>query len=173
MLGCRIRQLFSWLLLIGSLMLGIAFGLGIFNSPTAQAAIQQLEEAPGQMVYQTRHTVKDQFGDRWQWIAFKRQLSNGQSTLELRMVALPGVDEIDRTQPLVFSDPFGQILTASFSEEAPLASNVGQYELRSLLADLSPEIPWKLTVKTLKTPEVKFSISPLFIQELHQLDQFG
>ena len=54
MMACRIRQIFSWVLLLGALVLGIVLGLGILNPPSAAATVQQLEEAPGQMVYQSR-----------------------------------------------------------------------------------------------------------------------
>ncbi len=54
MMTCRIRQIFSWVLLLGALVLGIFLGLGILNPPSAAATIRQLEEASGQMVYQSR-----------------------------------------------------------------------------------------------------------------------
>ena len=48
---CRTRQIFSWLMLLGAILLGLLFGLGILNPPSAAAAIRQLEEKPGQIVY--------------------------------------------------------------------------------------------------------------------------
>lgn len=50
-MGCRIRKIFSWLLLLGAIVLGVFLGLGLLNPPSAAAAIRQLEEAPGQVVY--------------------------------------------------------------------------------------------------------------------------
>jgi hypothetical protein len=49
-MGCRTRQILSWLLLFGAIVLGILLGLGVFNPPSAAAAIRQLEESPGQIV---------------------------------------------------------------------------------------------------------------------------
>lgn len=49
--------------------MGIWFGLSLFNTPNAAATIRQLEEAPGQQVYQTRQTLYDQHGNPWQAIA--------------------------------------------------------------------------------------------------------
>jgi hypothetical protein len=52
-------------------MLAWVVTLNVAIAP-AQAAMRQLEEAPGQMVYQSRQTLKDQQGNSWQAIAFKR-----------------------------------------------------------------------------------------------------
>jgi hypothetical protein len=185
MLGCRIRQALSWLLLLGTLILGIAFGLGVFNAPSAHAVIWQLEEAPDQVLYQTRQGVKDQFGDSWQIIAFKRQYPDGQERLQLRLVGFPidsklkaarKIFRLDPTQPLDFINVFGQTLTAAVSDEVPSEVNVGQYNLRSVLSELAPEIPWTMMVSTL-TPEgisgeaIKLHLFPLWLQEWHRLDQ--
>ena len=99
-MGCRIRQFLSRLLLLGAILLGLTWGLGFWKVPSATAAIRQLEEAPGQIVYQSRQALKDQQGNTWQAIAFKRVLPSGKSSFELRLVGFPGVVTIDRSQPL-------------------------------------------------------------------------
>ncbi|MBK1989054.1 DUF3122 domain-containing protein [Sphaerospermopsis aphanizomenoides BCCUSP55] len=43
--------------------------LGIFTATNAGATIQQLEEAPGQVVYQSRQSLKEQHGKTWQFLA--------------------------------------------------------------------------------------------------------
>ncbi|MCX7595148.1 MAG: hypothetical protein N2235_15590 [Fischerella sp.] len=48
---CRIKKLLSWILLLGALVLLILLGLGTFSSPPAVAAINTIEEAPGQILY--------------------------------------------------------------------------------------------------------------------------
>lgn len=177
MLGCRIRRFLSGFLLLGALIIGIAFALGVLNPLSAQAAIQRLEEAPGQTVYQSRQMARDQWGKHWQIIAFKRLYPDGNNRLELRLIGFPDVPEIDRTQPLVLTDAFGGTLTANPSDEAPPEPNVGQYDLRSLLSKLVPEIPWRMTVQTLnlegiERDGIKLPLSPLWIQEWHRLDAF-
>lgn len=91
---CRIRKIASWLLLLGALLLVMLLGLGMVNIPSANATVRQLEEAPGQVVYQSRQTLKDQHGNSWQSIAFKRIRPNAESSFELRLVGFPGVVEI-------------------------------------------------------------------------------
>jgi len=168
---CRMRKLFSWLLLLGVLVLAVLLGWGLLNPPSAAAAIRQLEEAPGQIVYQSRQTLKDQHGTGWQAIAFKRIRPNGQSSFELRLVGFPGVVEIDRSQPLTLINSLGKTLTAVdasstiFTEVTKPEPNVGQYDLQPLLPQLQMGIPLKLTLPTLSGEPVNLSISPLLIEE--------
>lgn len=170
-MGCRIRQLFSWLLLLGAIILAVLLGLGVLNAPSAAAAIRQLEEAPGQVVYQSRQTLKDQHGTSWQAIAFKRLRPNGQTSLELRLVGFPGVVEIEHSQPLTLIDSLGKTFTASdsssaiFTDVAQPDPNVGQYDLEPVLSQLSTVLPLKLTLLTTHNQIISLSVSPALIQE--------
>ncbi|MEG4294054.1 DUF3122 domain-containing protein [Microcoleus sp. C2C3] len=87
---------------IQTILIGLAIWfcllVGLGQSPTI-AAIRELEEAPGQMVYQSRQTLIDQNGHNWQAIAFKRISPDNQTSFDLRLVGFPGVVKIDRTQP--------------------------------------------------------------------------
>jgi hypothetical protein len=171
MMGCRIRKIFSWLLLLGAIVLGVFLGLGLLNPPSAAAAIRQLEEAPGQVVYQSRQTLKDQHGNGWQAVAFKRIRSDGQSSFELRLVGFPGVVEIDRSQPLTLTNSFGKTLTATdassniFTEVTQPEPNVGQYDLQPLLPQLQVGIPLKLTLPIVNGEAVNLPVSPALIKE--------
>jgi hypothetical protein len=97
----RVQQFVAGVLLLGTVVWGLWLGLwGGLIIPSAEAAIQQLEEAPGQLLYQSRRSLKDQHGNRWQAIAFKRSRADGRAFVYLRLVGFPGVVEIDRTQPV-------------------------------------------------------------------------
>lgn len=165
------KKVLSWLLLLGALMLGIWLGLGLFNPPSAAAAIRQLEEAPGQRVYQSRQTLKDQHGNSWQAIAFKRIRPDATTTVALRLVGFPGVATIDRSQPLTLTSSLGQTLTAAdasgqiFTDEAAPEPNVGQYDLQPLLPDLRAEIPLRLTLPTADGEAIILNVPTGLIQE--------
>jgi|JFJP01.1.fsa_nt_gi Protein of unknown function (DUF3122). len=175
MLGCRVRQFFSRLLLLGALVLSVFLGLGIVTTPQASATIRQLEEAPGQVVYQSRETLKDQQENTWQAIAFKRILPNGKTSLELRLVGFPGMVEIDHTQPLLLTNSMGKTLTAAdissriFTDPTNSESNVAQYDLQPLLTQLQVEIPLKLTLPTRGGEAINLSVPPSFVQEWQTL----
>ncbi|HEY9620862.1 MAG TPA: DUF3122 domain-containing protein [Crinalium sp.] len=170
-MGCRIRRLFSWFLLLGAIALGVLWSLGILNPPSAAAAIRSLEEAPGQMVYQSRQTITDQHGNRWQTIAFKRIRPDGNTSFELRLVAFPGVVAIDRSQPLTLTTSLGNTLFAMdtsddlFTERDRPEPNVGQYNLQPLLPQLHAEIPLTLTLPMLQDDSIHLSIPSSLVQE--------
>ncbi|MBE9109219.1 DUF3122 domain-containing protein [Nodosilinea sp. LEGE 07298] len=165
------KKAFSWLLWLAALILGIWLGLGLFNPPSAAAAIRQLEEAPGQVVYQSRQTLKDQHGNSWQAIAFKRILSDGSTSVALRLVGFPGVAAIDRSQPLTLTDSLGKTLTAAddsgqiFTDAAAPEPNVGQYDLQPILPQLQAEIPLRLTLPTMDGDTIVLKVPSALIAE--------
>ena len=60
---CRIRQFLSQLVLAIAIVLLLFIGLDNFTTQPALASIRQMEEAPGQILIQSRHTLKDEQGD--------------------------------------------------------------------------------------------------------------
>lgn len=165
------RKFFSWLLLAGALILEILLGFGLLNPPSAAAAIRQLEESPGQMVYQSRQTLNDQQGNSWQAIAFKRIRLDGQTSFALRLVGFPGVTTLDCSQPLILTDSLGKTLTAiddsgeMFTDEVAPKPNIGQYNLQPVLSQLEAAIPLQLTLPTIDGNSVSLTVSPTLIAE--------
>jgi hypothetical protein len=143
----------------------------MLDAPKASAAIRQLEEAPGQMVYQSRQTLTDRHGNSWQTVAFKRISPHGETSFELRLVGFPGVVEIDRSQPLTLTNSLGKTLTAAdassniFTEAATPEPNVGQYDLQPLLPQLQTEIPLQLSMPTIGGEAVRLSVPSSLVEE--------
>lgn len=117
-----------------SLLLLVALSLSI--APTAaQARIQQQTEKPGQVVYQARHTLKDNAGDAWQVIFYKRiQQETGTANTNLRLAGFPGAVEFLHPANLVITTARGDILNAPdrFADESP-APNIGEYQLNAVV----------------------------------------
>jgi len=129
----KVRKIISILLLI---ILPILLVWGTPDS--AIAAIREQQEAPGQMLYQSRHTLKDNTGSSWQLILFKR-IKNGEvENVNLRLVGFPDAAEVSHPQPLKITTSRGAVFEATdeFAEKAP-APNVGQYQLTEILPKLS------------------------------------
>jgi len=175
MIGFFIRKIFIQFLLLTTLVLTVLLGLGISTTPDTVAVIRQLEEAPGQIVYQSRQTLNDQHGNSWQAIAFKRVSPNNKTSFELRLVGFPGVVEIDRSQPLLLTNSMGEKLTAAdnssiiFTDLSAPESNVGEYDLQPLLPQLQPELPLGLTLPTIDGEAIQLSVPPSFVQEWQTL----
>ena len=171
MIGHSIGKIFFQLLLIAVLSFTVFVESELFTTQDAVAAISQLEEAPGQIVYQARQTLKDRYGNSWQAIAFKRVPPNGKATFELRLVGFPGVTVIDRRKPLLLTDSMGKTLIAHdtsstiFTDLAAPEPNVGQYNLQPLLAQLQAEIPLELTIAAIDSEAINLSVPPSFVEE--------
>jgi hypothetical protein len=165
----QIRRVFSRLLLVGAIAIFALIGLGILDAPSASAAIRQLEESPNQMVYQSRQSLKDQHGNTWQTVAFKRTRPDGNSSFELRLVGFPNMAAIDHTQSLTLTNSLGKTLKANdtssniFKEVTP--PNIGQYDLQPLLSELRAEIPLQLFVPDLSGKEIRLAVPPSLVAE--------
>lgn len=156
-------------------LLGFCLLSGLFYSPPADAAIRQLEEAPGQFVYQSRATLPDQHSNTWQAIAFKRIRPDDSTVLALRLVGFPGIAEIDRERPLTLTNSLGKTLTAEdasqkiFTDATAPEANVDQYDLAPIVSALTAVVPWQLSLPTLDGEPVKLSVPPTLIQEWQTL----
>ncbi len=154
------------IVLVSSCLLGVVFG-----ATPAFAAIQTIEEAPGQVLYQTRHTLPDQHDNQWQAIAFNRVRPDGSTSFYLRLVGFPGVAEIDRSQPLTLTTSLGKRLTANdasskmFTDASAPEPNIGQYDLKPIVATLQPVIPLQLSLPTVGASPIRLSVSPSIVQE--------
>ncbi|MGC9524287.1 MAG: DUF3122 domain-containing protein [Limnospira sp.] len=104
----------------------------------AIAVIQEQQEAPGQMLYQSRHTLKDNTGSSWQLVLFKRIKDGAVENINLRLVGFPDAAEVAHPQGLKITTSGGTVFEAidEFAEKAP-APNVGQYNLTYILPQLS------------------------------------
>lgn len=111
----------------------------VFCSP-ATALLRQHHEAPNVLRYHAQDSLKDSDGNTWQVILFPENIER-QTRYYLRLVGFPGIKSFAHPQPLEIITSQGNILTAidAYAESAP-ATNVGQYELTSLISNskLSP-----------------------------------
>ena len=167
---CRFKILsLRWLLpvcLCGLLLVG--------NALPAFAVVTQIEEYPGQMLYQSRQSLQDQDGNPWKAIAFKRIHPEGSSTISLRLMSSPGGATVDHTQPLTLTTSLGTTLTAQdissdISQDIPAPATVGEYDIKLALSQLRAEIPLLLTVPTLDGKSVGLSVPAVAIQEWQTL----
>jgi len=158
--------------LLGMLVLAVTLNVAI---APAHAAIRQLEEAPGQMVYQARQTLKDQQGNSWQAIAFKRIRPDKAATIYLRLVGFPGTANLDHSQPLTLTNSMGKTLTAvdisheMFTDKTQIEPDVGQYDLQPILMQLKLGIPLQLSLPTFDQPEITLNVSPEVVKEWRSL----
>jgi hypothetical protein len=137
---------------------------------TAFATVTQIEEYQGQMLYQSRQTLRDQNENSWQVIAFKRIHPEGSAVVSLRLIGFADGVEFDRTQPLTLTTSMGETLTArdissEISQDTPTPVNVGEYDFQSALTQLQSEIPLYLTLPMASGSAIKLQIPSTAVQE--------
>ncbi len=133
----RINSILSKLLVVLSLVVFIILGDSHLMAQPAWAEIRQIQEAPGQLLYQSQHSLRDQAGYSWQVVLFKRVKDATVTGVNLRLVGFPGVAEFSHPQSLQIKIETGEIFTAAdeFADQSP-APNVGQYDFKSVLLKL-------------------------------------
>jgi len=145
----------------------------MFTFP-AMAEVSQREEAPGQMLYQSQQTLRDEAGNRWEAIAFSRVYPNGTSIFYLRLVGAPNVADLARDQPLTVITSSGQTLEARntsseiFTNASP-APYIRQYDLQPLLLQLEPTQPLQLALPTTAGSTIELEVPPSVIQEWQEV----
>jgi Protein of unknown function (DUF3122) len=148
----------------------IYFFLVVGSPLPAFATVTQIEEYPGQMLYQSRQSLQDRNGNSWQAIAFKRIHPEGSAVVSLRLVSLSGGLEFDHTQPLTLTTSLGQTLTAKdisseISQDAPTPGNVAEYDIKLVLSQLEAEIPLHLILPMVTGSAIELQIPSAAIQE--------
>ncbi len=155
---------------ICALMLVISL---LFLGATIRPAVAEVYIHPdndGQMLYQTRRTLKDQRGYTWQAVAFIFTQATRSGPLQLRLVGFPGTVELDHEQPMKLLTSLGQTLTVDnvsdqVSKTNPTEPHVGQWNLQPVLIELGDSMFLDLSVSTTDHETLRLAISPDTIEE--------
>ena len=155
----------------------LLFGL----AQPAIAEVTQIEEYPGQMLYQSRQNLRDQTGKAWQAVVFKRIHPEGTNTVSLRLISFPGVMEFDHNQPLTLLTSLGKALTANdisnnISQDNAPPPNVAEYDIKAVLPQLKVglkvEKPIQLTLPVTTGSAIELEIPSTIIQEWQTLSAY-
>jgi hypothetical protein len=103
------------------------------NIIPAFALTRQNQEAPNQVLYQARHTLRDSEGKAWQVVLYKRLKSGVIQTVNLRLVGFPNSVEFQHPVKLTITTDEGDTFetTDQFAEKSP-GPNVGEYIISDL-----------------------------------------
>jgi hypothetical protein len=137
-------RLLTKAVVIGMTLLFLILGSQFFILEPANATIGQQQEAPGQMLYQSRHSLRDETGTAWQVVLFKRVKNDQIDTINLRLVGFPNQAAFLHPKGLEIMTSQGRLFQAEdqFAKKSP-AANVGEYNLKEIL----PQLPSTEQVK--------------------------
>ncbi|NJK39608.1 MAG: DUF3122 domain-containing protein [Oscillatoriales cyanobacterium RM2_1_1] len=132
----------------------------------AGAAINQHQQASGEILYKSHHRLKDKQGQSWQVIVFKSVDQGKVTNASLRIVGFPGLAQFDHQEPLKIvtktGDSFGAV--DRFAEQAP-ADNVAQYDLQAILKQLPLAEPVDLIFSMESSRRVELQVPSAMVLE--------
>ncbi len=101
------------------------------------ATIQQQEETTGQILYSSRHKLRDNQGNTWQIVLFKRVKNNQTQEIDLRLVGFPQLFQFVHPGNLIIVIDDRQVFSASdrFAEKSP-SPNVGEFDIQEIISSI-------------------------------------
>ncbi|MEL6928457.1 MAG: DUF3122 domain-containing protein [Cyanobacteria bacterium J06600_6] len=141
-------------------------------TPAAMALLRQHHETPDVLRYHAQDSLKDSEGNTWQVLLFPDYTQGETVVYYLRLVGFPGVNAFKHPQSLEVLTAQGRILMVkdAYSESAP-APNVGQYDLTSLVKQLSAKQSLKLSVSLAENKKLALEIPQEVLLEWELLVQ--
>ncbi|KEI67000.1 DUF3122 domain-containing protein [Planktothrix agardhii] len=162
-------RLLTKAVVIGMTLLFLILGSQFFILEPANATIGQQQEAPGQMLYQSRHSLRDETGTAWQVVLFKRVKNDQIDTINLRLVGFPNQAAFLHPKGLEIMTRQGRLFQAEdqLAKKSP-APNVGEYNLKEILPQLSSTEQVKLHLP-LEGQQRTLTLPPPVILEWQEL----
>lgn len=148
----------------------IILGIGLFfNGITpAIASVRELQEAPGQILYQSHQTLRDNQKNSWQVVFFKRVKEDNSTKINLRLVGFPDLIEFAHPEDLSIKISSDLILKAPDifpNETKSPAPNVGQYDFKELVNQLETNNLWLLELPLKNNKKITLKIPYFVIQD--------
>jgi hypothetical protein len=169
-----ILQGLIWFILLIAIIAFLFLGVETLISHPVIAAVTQIEEAPGHMLYRSQHSLKDESGHAWQVVLFKQvhstlEAQNDIVSLSLRLVGLPGAAEIAHPRTLKITTDTGKVFAAPdvFLQDAP-APTVGQYNFQEVGAQLPIEA-LVLAIPLVDHPYVNLRVPQAVVREWQEV----
>lgn len=143
----------------------LLLGLNGFLPQPSDASISQQTEAPGQLLIQSRQSIRDNREQTWQVVLFKRIKNDLVDSIDLRLVGYPEQTQFLHPASLSIALKDQTILLApdQFAQGAP-APNVGQFNLKEILPQLPSDqniqliLPLQETASTSTTLTIPLAV---------------
>lgn len=134
------------------------------------AVIQQQQEAPGQLLYSSRHRLRDSQDNTWQVVLFKRVNENRVPEFNLRLVGFPDTAEFTHPGDLTVEISGEQSFKGSdrFGEQSP-SSNVGEFEVAEIIPNLPLDRSVQLVLPISSSISTRISLPSPVILEWQEL----
>jgi hypothetical protein len=156
------------------LWLSLLICLLFWQPEPAFAAIHRYDENVNQVMFRSQQSLRDSSDQAWQAVLYKRLNAGQVETFHLRLIGFPGVVEVNRAQPLQISTDAGKTWTAQMVSAAELPLNVGEFDVKQVMAELNTDAPLRLAVPLQSGQIVKLVAPPFVVREWRSVfEQFA
>jgi Protein of unknown function (DUF3122) len=151
-----------------TLGLGLFLVLGLANP--SLASIHAYPESPGQTMYRSVQSFRDDANRAWQVVLYKRVKGGLVDSIHLRLVGFPGIVEVAHPEKIEIRTGTGKFWQATDVFDASLLpTNVGEYDLLEFMKQLDSNPPLELKLPLKDDKNALLTIPPFAVEEWRKL----
>lgn len=143
--------------------------LTIANNAPAFASIHEYPETADRTMFRSVQSLRDTEDRAWQVVLYKRVRSGIVDSFNLRLVGFPGI-QLDH--PVALKVVAGSLelgLAKDIWSESDLPVNVGEYDFKSIVAELDGDRPLQLNLPVQGKKDLRLLVPTFVVREWRQL----
>ncbi len=147
----------------------LCLGLTITNNPPALASIHKYPETGDRVMFRSVQSLRDNQDKAWQVVLYKRVRSGIVDSFNLRLVGFPGT-QLDHPVALkVVAGNLELALANDIWSESDLPVNVGEYDFKSMVAQLESDRPLGLNLPVPGKKDLQILVPTFAVREWRRL----
>lgn len=153
----------DWLKIVTIITLCLC--LTIAHNAPALASIHEYPETTDRTMFRSVQSLRDTDDQAWQVVLYKRVRSGIVYSFNLRLVGFPGI-QLDH--PVALKVVAGSLelgLAKDIWSESDLPVNVGEYDFKSIMAELESDRPLRLSLPVKGEKETTLLVPPFSVRE--------
>lgn len=152
----------------------LLIGLTVLILPPEMEAIATIHTHPetsDQITQRSLETLRDNSGQAWQLVFYKRVQADQPPQMHLRLVGFPARTALAHPQPLRLDLGNGEFWRAEDVTPDGFGTNVGEYDLQSIMNRIDSNAPLRFKV-ALRDGEETLVVPPFMVREWRQVQQW-
>jgi len=143
--------------------------LTITNNPPALASIHKYPETGDRVMFRSVQSLRDNHDKAWQVVLYKRVRSGIVDSFNLRLVGFPGTQLEHPVALKVVAGNRELALAKDIWSESDLPVNVGEYDFKSMVAQLESDRPLGLNLPVQGKKDLQILVPTFAVREWRQL----
>lgn len=157
----------DWLKIVTIITLCLC--ITIANNAPAFASIHEYPETADRTMFRSVQSLRDTDDQAWQVVLYKRVRSGIVDSFNLRLVGFPGI-QLDH--PVALKVVAGNLelgLAKDIWSESDLPVNVGEYDFKSIVAELESDRPLQLNLPVQGKKDLGLLVPTFVVREWRRL----